>query len=82
MATEIDLEKVVAAIKGTWLEGHVELLDGEVYFRYDTDDNTVKENESTYFEICEELLPRGYQIKDPYIEHDCITGNIVPKEGS
>lgn len=55
--------------------------DGSIYFRYDTDeaeDNPIKENESKYFDISEDLRSMGYEIKDPQIEHDCISGTITP----
>ena len=54
------------------------LLNG-VYFRYDTDDNTVKENESMYFDIAEEFNALGLEIFDLCIEHDCISFNIREK---
>lgn len=54
------------------------LLTG-VYFRYDTDDNTVKENESTYFDIANEFDALGLEIVDLCIEHDCISFNVREK---
>lgn len=51
-------------------------VDSTCYFRYDTEDNTIKENESTYFEIAEEFKEYGYELDDIQIEHDCITGYL------
>lgn len=50
---------------------------GELYFRLDTDDNTIKENESAVYFIEEELNQLGFSLIERYIEHDCITGYIV-----
>ena len=62
------------------LSQYIKEEDGSIYFRYDTDDNTVKENESKYFDISEDLRSVGYQIEDPQIEHDCISGTLIPLE--
>lgn len=50
--------------------------EDEKYFRYDTDDNTVKENEETYFDFVEDMARVGLEFVEPYIEHDCISGEI------
>lgn len=50
---------------------------GELYFRFDTDDVTVKENENVTYFIEEELNTLGFTLIERYIEHDCITGYIV-----
>jgi hypothetical protein len=69
--------EVCAALAGTYLEGCFSIDDGTVYFRYDTDDNTAKENESEYYDIQEYLQDLGYQIDMVCIEHDCISGDII-----
>jgi len=50
---------------------------GELYFRHDTGDSTVKENETIAFFIEEELNKIGFTLIERYIEHDTITGYIV-----
>jgi hypothetical protein len=56
---------------------YIDFNEKPPYFRYDTGDNTAKENESTYYEIQEELKQFGYTIEDVYIDHDTICGDIV-----
>ena len=56
---------------------YIDFNEKPPYFRYDTGDNTAKENESTYYEIQEELKQFGYTIEDAYIDHDTICGNVV-----
>lgn len=56
---------------------NVSLQNGQLYFRYDTDDNTIKENETIAFLFEEELNELGFTLSERYIEHDCITGVVV-----
>ena len=66
------------ALKNFYHAENVRLqADGQLYFRYDTDDSTVKENESVAMSIEEELNELGFTLSERYIEHDCITGFIV-----
>jgi hypothetical protein len=51
-----------------------------LYFRYDTEDSTQKENWDVYCDIQDTLREYGYILEDPYIEHDCISGNVVEYE--
>jgi hypothetical protein len=41
------------------------------------DAQPAKENESTYYDIQEELQSLGYTLTNTYIEHDCITGDVI-----
>lgn len=50
---------------------------GEMYFRLDTDDNTIKQNEANAHAVEEELNALGFMLIERYVEHDCITGYIV-----
>lgn len=56
----------------------IELMStGELYFRLDTDDVTIKENENATYFIEEELNRLGFTLIERYIEHNCITGYII-----
>lgn len=68
---------IISRIAGTYLEGHISKLEGTIYLRYDTDDNTAQENESTYYDIQELLQRHGYTMTNTCIEHDCISGDVV-----
>lgn len=56
----------------------LDYVDGSGYLRYDTEDNTIKENESTYFDIQEDLRALGLELDEVQVEHDCITGYVIP----
>ena len=46
------------------------------FLRYDTLDSDSKEQWDNYIWVVDELKDRGYEFIDPYVEHDCISGNI------
>lgn len=56
------------------------IVDGEIYFRWDTEDSDPKEQWDNYVEVSEDLRGIGYRLEDPYTEHDCITGNLIKEE--
>lgn len=62
---------------------HVELHGDRVWLRHDVedcDDETEEQHDKVWREFCEiqeELHSHGYEIKDPEIEHDCISGDVV-----
>lgn len=60
-----------------WLK-YVDFNQHPPYFRYDTDDSTAKENDSVRQLIQEELAECGFTLVETYVEHDCITGDLVP----
>jgi hypothetical protein len=73
------LKTINEAFAGSYVEGCFEIQqENEIYFRYDTEDSTGKENWTTYCYISEELASKGYTLTDLYIEHDCITGVVIP----
>lgn len=50
-----------------------------IYFRYDVwPEGTPKENWTEYCDLQEELQSLGWTIDDVYIEHDCISGDLIP----
>lgn len=54
------------------------ISNGKLSLRYDIfPEATSKENYSVYLEIQEDLRSIGYELIDPYIEHDCVSGSIV-----
>lgn len=75
--SEVFYSRVYKELTLLGLDSYINPDDGEgIYFRYDTDDNTVKENEERFHEINEDLRSVGYEINDVQIEHDCITGHL------
>lgn len=71
-------ERLVEILRGTRLEGRVTQDGGAWWLRHDTADSTIKENEGLYHDIQQELERYGYRINEPQIEHDCISGFVVP----
>ena len=63
--------------KDSVLKYCVTVQNGNLYFRYDTEDRTPKENWDIYIDFQEMLRVKGYEIKDPVIEHDCISGDLA-----
>lgn len=64
------------AIEDAWPTGYVVVENGRPFYRYDTSDLTTQENGRTCAEIQERLRAIGWQIDDPCIEHDCISGPL------
>ena len=78
-----EVTKCRAAMKIAGYESNVSRHDEEgMYFRYDTDDTTTKENGEKFYEINASLREVGYDIPDPQIEHDCISGTVLPIKSS
>ena len=59
----------------------VMLLEDKPYLRYDFYSTTMDEAQDNYYDIVESLAEVGLEFEEPYIEHDCITGNIQEKIG-
>lgn len=72
---------MIENLKTSWLNDHITFLNNRWYLRYDTMDSTAKENFDVYCDIQEELRDYGFEIEDPYIEHDCITGFLKIAKG-
>lgn len=67
------LTDVLATVEKDWTGATIE---GD-YFRYDiSPEGTEKENWSLYCDIQDDLREYGYEIIDPQIEHDCISGQL------
>lgn len=77
LSLEKQLEKLQFVFNESHLSGTFSICEDQLYFRYDTGDNTVKENEALLHEIREELQEVGYTLDNTYVEHDCITGDVV-----
>jgi hypothetical protein len=65
-----------------WLEAHISQMNGQDYFRYDTEDSDSKEQWSRFCDVSDELRELGYEFEDPYIEHDCISGYLKRLEAT
>lgn len=54
--------------------------DGEgLYFRRDHyEPENPKDTWDIYLDCQEELKELGLQIDDPCVEHDCVSGNVIP----
>ena len=74
----MDIDTIHDKLKDTCYEGCVTLVDGKPYFRFDTGDNDPDEAWDEYCIVREDLKDVGLTLEDPYVEHDCITGDIVP----
>ncbi len=66
---------LIAKARAAWPNAQI---DDTGYFRYDTGDNTIQDNEDLYYLIQECLCAVGCHIDDPCIEHDCVTGQLQP----
>lgn len=78
-----EVTKCRAAMKIAGYESNVSRHDDVgMYFRYDTDDTTAKENGEKFYEINEDLRAVGYEINDSQIEHDCISGTVLPVQAA
>ncbi len=58
--------------------GEVTQQEGKPWFRYDYDSCDAKESWSIFIDVQEELRGQGWEIDDPQIEHDCLTGFLIP----
>ena len=67
-------EEIVKAVDDLGYE--CRLLDGVPYLRDDFYSVDMREAQDNYYIIVEMLETIGLEFDDPYIEHDCITGNI------
>jgi hypothetical protein len=58
-------------------DSSIDAHEGKLYFRHDVfPEATSKENWTRYCEIQEQLKELGWELIDPYIEHDCVSGQI------
>lgn len=57
-------------LRASELASYIDWSQTPPYYREDTSDNTVKENELRLYEIQEELRERGYELPDYLVEHD------------
>jgi hypothetical protein len=71
---------VFDALKGTELEDCLSVVDGEPYLVFYIDDSDPKEQWDEYCFLSERLSDLGVEFKDPYTEHDCISGTLQLKE--
>lgn len=72
------IDEMEDLFKGSFLEGHLEeQVEGILYLRYDIDDCGPKEQWDEYIEVSDELARLGLMLDDPYLEHDCISGNVI-----
>lgn len=58
--------------------GETSLENGEVRYRWDYSEVDAKGQWSMYVSAQEMLRARGWQLVDPYSEHDCLTGKLEP----
>ncbi len=73
-------QPMLERLKASEMWQYVCTQEDQFYFRVDTDDNTVKENEEYYYDICERLEQLGWKLEETCIEHDCISGTLIPME--
>ena len=66
-------------VAATDLGYEVTMLEGKPYLRFDFYSTTMDEAQDHYYDIVEQLGEHGMFLDDPYIEHDCITGNVQEK---
>lgn len=78
---ESNFDIVKKALFRVSLDEYIQLeSDDKIYLRIDTGDD-IKENESYFYNvIADDLQEVGYEVDDVCIEHDCITGYIIPKK--
>ena len=85
MATEDDTERSedteetpLATPSCSLSLGEVTQQEGKPWFRYDYDSCDGKESWGIFIDVQEELRGQGWEIDDPQIEHDCLTGFLIP----
>ena len=67
---------LIQQLDRSWLRYHITIQNGDYYFQMYTEESTPKENWSTYCDVQDELRMYCYEIDDPCIEHDCISGYV------
>jgi hypothetical protein len=77
MSTELDEAR--HALAGTLYAECIDDSGHGIYFSYGFEEfeNPAKEGFTQMCSIQEELRACGYEILDPYVEHDCISGYLV-----
>ncbi len=55
------------------------IVEDRPYLREDFYSTDMSEANDNYYNIVEDLRSVGLEFSDPYIEHDCITGHIIPE---
>lgn len=71
------LDEVKDAFKNTCYSDCFAIVENTVYFRYDTEDSNPKEQWDNFIMCRDDLVEKGYTLRDAQTEHDCITGDVV-----
>lgn len=77
----LDLDKVKDDLAYLALVDYTVAASGSIYFRYDYAEREDNDMDDEYSYVAGQLREAGYQLNDPCIEHDCISGVLEAIEG-
>lgn len=58
--------------------GDVTQLDGKPYYRFDYDSCDGREQWDHFCDTQDMLRGMGWELTESYVEHDCLTGFLIP----